>query len=332
MLAKAAENAPRSIAEAENVASAGMHGKASAREVVERLMYAEQILQVALGGAGQSCRRATGNFPNGDLRTGNAGSCYRRDRYERAQFNVEVIANNIANINTTGFKRARAEFTDLLYQAERLQGVSNRGRDATIPEGAQIGLGVPHGCDPYSQYAGSLTSTGNKLDLAINGRGWFQIVGGDGQPAYTRDGSFSTNANGQIVTADGYALTPSMQMPQNATGVVISQSGLVTATIPGQIAAQQIGQLTIANFANEAGLEPLGNNLFRETTASGQAVTGAPGDIGFGSVNQGYLENSNVDPVKEITDLIAAQRAYEMNAKVIQAVDDMAGTVSKNLR
>lgn len=248
------------------------------------------------------------------------------------QLNVEVIANNIANINTTGFKRARAEFTDLLYQAERLQGVSNRGRDATIPEGAQIGLGVRLAAIRNLNMQGSLANTGNKLDIAINGRGWFQIVGGDGQPAYTRDGSFSTNANGQIVTADGYALTPSMQMPQNATGVVISQSGLVTATIPGQIAAQQIGQLTIANFANEAGLEPLGNNLFRETTASGQAVTGAPGDIGFGSVSQGYLENSNVDPVKEITDLIAAQRAYEMNSKVIQAVDDMAGTVSKNLR
>ena len=248
------------------------------------------------------------------------------------QLNVEVIANNIANINTTGFKRARAEFTDLLYQAERHQGVSNRGRDATIPEGAQIGLGVRLAAIRNLNMQGSLANTGNKLDIAINGRGWFQIVGGDGQPAYTRDGSFSTNANGQIVTADGYALTPSMQMPQNATGVVISQSGLVTATIPGQIAAQQIGQLTIANFANEAGLEPLGNNLFRETTASGQAVTGAPGDIGFGSVSQGYLENSNVDPVKEITDLIAAQRAYEMNSKVIQAVDDMAGTVSKNLR
>jgi flagellar basal-body rod protein FlgG len=248
------------------------------------------------------------------------------------QLNVEVIANNIANINTTGYKRARAEFTDLLYQAERLQGVSNRGRDATVPEGAQIGLGVRTAAIRNLNLQGSLTNTGNKLDLAINGRGWFQIVGGDGQPVYTRDGSFSTNANGQVVTADGYALTPTIQMPATATSITISQSGLVTASIPGQTSSQQIGQLTIATFANDAGLEPLGNNLFRETTASGQAVTGAPADVGFGSLSQGYLENSNVDPVKEITDLIAAQRAYEMNSKVIQAVDDMMSTVSKNMR
>jgi flagellar basal-body rod protein FlgG len=248
------------------------------------------------------------------------------------QLNVEVIANNIANINTTGFKRARAEFTDLLYQAERLQGVSNRGRDATVPEGAQIGLGVRTAAIRNLNLQGALTNTGNKLDLAINGRGWFQVTGGDGQPVYTRDGSFSTSAAGQIVTADGYALIPSLLVPANSTSVNISQSGLVTATIPGQVTPQQVGQLTIANFANEAGLEPLGSNLFRETAASGQAVAGAPGDVGFGTLNQGYLENSNVDPVKEITDLISAQRAYEMNSKVIQAVDDMASTVSKNLR
>lgn len=248
------------------------------------------------------------------------------------QLNVEVIANNIANINTTGFKRARAEFTDLLYQAERLQGVSNRGRDATVPEGAQIGLGVRTASVRILNMQGALTSTGNKLDLAINGRGWFQIQAADGQTIYTRDGSFSTNAQGQIVTADGYGLIPAIQMPANATAINISQSGLVTANIVGQTAPQQVGQLTIATFANEAGLEPLGNNLFRETAASGQPVNGAPADPGFGALNQGYLENSNVDPVKEITDLISAQRAYEMNSKVIQAVDDMASTISKNLR
>ena len=248
------------------------------------------------------------------------------------QLNVEVIANNIANINTTGFKRARAEFTDLMYQTERLQGVSNRGRDATIPEGAQVGLGVRTAAIRNLNIQGALTNTGNKLDLAINGRGWFQVQGPDGQTVYTRDGSFSTNATGQIVTADGYTLIPAMQIPANTTAVNISQSGLVTATIPGQIAPQQVGQMTIATFANEAGLESLGSNLFRETQASGQAVAGAPGDVGFGVISQGYLESSNVDPVKEITDLIAAQRAYEMNSKVIQAVDDMASTVSKNLR
>lgn len=248
------------------------------------------------------------------------------------QLNVEVIANNIANINTTGFKRARAEFTDLLYQAERLQGVSNRGRDATVPEGAQIGLGVRTASVRNLNIQGALASTGNKLDFAINGRGWFQVQGGDGQTVYTRDGSFSTNAQGQIVTSDGYAVIPAIQVPQNAMSISVSQSGLVVAAIAGQTSPQQIGQLTIANFTNEAGLEPLGSNLFRETAASGAAVTGAPADLGFGVINQGYLENSNVDPVKEITDLISAQRAYEMNSKIIQAVDDMASTISKNLR
>ncbi|MCB1544306.1 MAG: flagellar basal-body rod protein FlgG [Rhodoblastus sp.] len=248
------------------------------------------------------------------------------------QLNVEVIANNIANSNTTAFKRARAEFTDLLYQAERLQGVSNRGRDATVPEGAQIGLGVRTAAVRNLNIQGALTNTGNKLDFAINGRGWFQVQGGDGQTVYTRDGSFSTNAQGQVVTADGYALIPSIQIPQNATAINISQSGLVTATIAGQATPQQIGQLTISTFTNEAGLEPLGSNLFRDTAASGPAVNGAPADAGFGIINQGYLESSNVDPVKEITDLISAQRAYEMNSKVIQAVDDMASTISKNMR
>jgi flagellar basal-body rod protein FlgG len=248
------------------------------------------------------------------------------------QLNVEVIANNIANINTTGFKRARAEFTDLLYQTERLQGVSNRGRDATVPEGAQVGLGVRTAAIRNLNIQGALISTGNKLDLAISGRGWFQAVGADGQTVYSRDGSFSVNGAGQVVTADGYMLVPNLQVPQNAASIDISQSGLVTATIAGQTAPQQIGQLTLATFPNESGLELLGSNLARETAASGQAVTGVPGDVGYGTIKQGYLENSNVDPVKEITDLISAQRAYEMNSKIIQAADDMSSVVSKNIR
>ena len=246
--------------------------------------------------------------------------------------NVEVIANNIANINTTGYKRARAEFTDLLYQTERTAGVSNRGRDATVPEGAHVGLGVRVAAIRNLNLQGALSNTGNKLDLALQGRGWFQIQGGDGQTVYTRDGAFNTNANGQVVTADGYQVIPALQVPNNTTAVTVSESGLVTATVAGQTQPQQIGQLTVANFANEVGLEPLGNNLFRETPASGQPTTGVPGDPGFGTVRQGYLESSNVDPVKEITDLIQAQRAYEMNSKVIQASDDMLGTVAKGLR
>jgi flagellar basal-body rod protein FlgG len=245
--------------------------------------------------------------------------------------NLEVIANNVANINTTGFKRSRAEFTDLIYQTERLMGVSARGRDATIPEGAQIGLGVRTAAVRSLNIQGSLTNTGNALDLAISGRGWFQITTPSGDTVYTRDGAFNTNAAGQIVTTDGYTVTPPILLPQNATQVAVSQSGVVTATIPGQTTPQQLGQLTLANFVNEAGLEALGNNLFHETAASGPPTVGVPGDTAFGVLQQGYLEASNVDPVVEITNLIAAQRAYEMNSKVIQAADQMSGTIS-NMR
>ena len=248
------------------------------------------------------------------------------------QLNVEVIANNMANINTTGFKRARAEFTDLLYQAERLQGVSSRGRDNTIPEGAQIGLGVRTAAIRNLHIQGSIASTGNKLDLALTGRGWFQIQSPEGDTLYSRAGAFNTNATGQLVTLDGYPVIPTMQMPANALDIIVSDSGVVSARVPGQTALQQVGQMTLANFANEAGLEPLGGNLWRQTPASGEPVVGVPGDTGIATIRQGYLESSNVDPVKEITELIAAQRAYEMNSKVIQAADEMASTLSKGLR
>src|SRR5579863_5582372 len=161
--------------------------------------------------------------------------------------NLEVIANNIANINTTGFKRARAEFTDLIYQNERLMGVASRGRDATIPEGAQIGLGVRTAAVRTVHLQGTLTNTGNALDLALNGRGWFQVTTPNGDTVYTRDGAFNTNANGQLVTTDGYTVIPAFTIPINTTNVVVSQTGVVSATIPGQPVAQQLGQLTIAN-------------------------------------------------------------------------------------
>ena len=245
--------------------------------------------------------------------------------------NIEVIANNVANINTTGFKRSRAEFTDLIYQNERLQGVSSRGPSATVPQGAQIGLGVRTAAIRSVNIQGSLTSTGNTLDLAINGRGWFQVTNANGDPVYTRDGSFSTNAQGQLVTGDGLLVTPNIVMPLNATAINVNQSGMVAATIPGQPQPQNLGQLTLANFVNDAGLLALGGNLFQQTAASGQPNIGIPGDIAFGVIQQGYLEASNVDPVSEITNLISAQRAYEMNSKVIQAADQMAGTIS-NMR
>ncbi|MCT8989278.1 flagellar basal-body rod protein FlgG [Chelativorans sp. SCAU2101] len=248
------------------------------------------------------------------------------------QLNLEVIANNIANINTTGFKRARAEFSDLLYQVERLQGVPERANQNIVPEGVNIGLGVKTVAVRSLHIQGSLSHTGNKLDLALNGKGWFEIEGVDGTPLYTRAGAFSTNAEGQIVTADGFPVMPEIVIPDNAVDIIVNKSGQIFARIDGQIELEELGQLTLATFANEAGLAPLGNNLFRETEASGPANVGVPGDPGFATVEQGYLEASNVDPVKEITELISAQRAYEMNSKVIRAADEMAATVTQSIR
>lgn len=248
------------------------------------------------------------------------------------QLNLEVIANNVANINTTGFKRARAEFADLLYQVERTQGVPNAANAAIIPEGAHIGLGVKTAAVRNLHIQGSLVSTSNKLDLALVGRGWFQIEGSGGETMYTRAGAFNTNANGELVTIDGYKVIPGITFPQDTSEVVIGRSGQVFARIGNDTALQDLGQLTLANFVNEAGLEAQGDNLFRETPASGPAIIGVPDDPGYANIQQGYLEASNVDPIKEITDLISAQRAYEMNSKIIQAADEMASVVSKNLR
>ncbi len=246
------------------------------------------------------------------------------------QTNLEVIANNIANINTTGFKRARAEFSDLLYQVERLQGVPNQANQAIVPEGAHIGLGVKTAAIRNLHVQGSLTSTGNKYDLALVGTGMFQIEGADGQTLYTRSGAFNTNATGQLVTIDGNPVVPGVTVPVDAVEVIVNKTGQVFARLEGQTNLQELGQLTLATFANEAGLSPMGDNLFRETEASGAAVIGVAGDPGFATIEQGYLENSNVDPVKEITDMISAQRAYEMNSKVIKAADEMAATVSQS--
>lgn len=248
------------------------------------------------------------------------------------QLNVEVIANNIANINTTGYKRTRAEFTDLLYQVERMQGIPAQSPDEVVPEGAQLGLGTRLAAIRLINVQGPLAETGNQLDLALNGPGWFQVQGPDGETLYTRSGSFNTNATGQIVTTDGYPIDPALTVPAGTTGVEITETGEVYAKLEGQADLVAVGQITLANFTNAAGLNALGGNLFQATEASGPAVTGLAGSISFGTVRQGYLENSNVDPIREITELISAQRAYEMNSKVIQAADDMAGVVSKGIR
>lgn len=248
------------------------------------------------------------------------------------QLNVEVIANNIANINTTSYKRSRAEFTDLFYQIDRAQGVPNRAGEGAVPEGAKLGLGVRSAAVRKLHIQGAMAQTGNTYDLGINGRGWFQIAGPNGETLYTRAGAFNLNENRQLVSPDGYLVNPAVVVPPNAVDVIINESGQIYAKIDGEVAPVQIGQMQLANFANESGLEPLGGNLYRETLSSGVPVVGFAGDVGFGKLHQRYLENSNVDPVKEITELISAQRSYEMNSKVIQAADEMASTVSKGLR
>ncbi|MBX5159499.1 MULTISPECIES: flagellar basal-body rod protein FlgG [Rhizobium] len=248
------------------------------------------------------------------------------------QTNLEVIANNIANINTTGFKRARAEFSDLLYQTERAKGVANRANQAVVPEGANIGLGVQTSAVRNLHLQGELTQTGNDLDVALIGKGFFQIQSTDGTTLYSRAGAFNKNEQGQLVTIDGYEVLPGITIPTGSTELTISRSGQVSAKLPGATTATTLGQLTLADFVNEAGLQPIGDNLFQETAASGEAVVGNPDEEGFAYMKQGYLESSNVDPVKEITELISAQRAYEMNSKVITTADEMATVVSKNLK
>jgi flagellar basal-body rod protein FlgG len=248
------------------------------------------------------------------------------------QTNLEVIANNIANINTTGFKRARAEFTDLLYQTDRPKGVPSRANQDIVPEGVHIGLGVRTAAVRSINIQGTLTATGNQLDVALTGNGWFQIEMPGGETNYSRSGAFNTNATGQLVTTDGHSVAPAITVPTNAVEIIINESGQVFARVEGQADLQDIGQLTLAVFPNDAGLIPTGGSLFTQSGASGAPTIGVPGDPGFATTRQGYLEDSNVDPVKEITELISAQRSYEMNSKVIQAADEMSGVVSKGIR
>jgi flagellar basal-body rod protein FlgG len=245
------------------------------------------------------------------------------------QTNVEVIANNIANQSTTGFKRQRAEFQDLLYQTERRGGATSSDAGTIVPIGVQVGLGVKTAAINRINIQGNLIQTGNPLDLAVQGRGFFQILQPDGTTAYTRDGSFALSPTGEIVTSDGFVVQPGITIPQNTIAIAINSSGQVQAQVAGQVTPQTVGQLQLANFPNEAGLEALGNNLLLETPASGQATTGNPGAIGFGTINQAMIETSNVDIVSEITSLITAQRAYEMNSKVISSTDQMMQTLNQ---
>jgi flagellar basal-body rod protein FlgG len=250
------------------------------------------------------------------------------------QTNVEVIANNIANMNTVGFKRARAEFQDLLYQSQQRVGAATRDAETLSPNGVQIGLGVRSAAISRIYTQGSLIGTGNTLDLAIQGRGFLMVeIEGQDEPAYTRAGNLSRSATGEIVTAQGYRVSPGIVIPESATDVTIAQNGEVWAFVGNAPEPELLGQLDLALFVNENGLRYAGENLVYPTEASGEAVLGVPGDAagGYGSILQGYVENSNVNVIEEVTSLITAQRGYEMNSKVIQAADEMLGTMS-NLR
>jgi flagellar basal-body rod protein FlgG len=242
--------------------------------------------------------------------------------------NVDVISNNIANMNTVGYKKQRAEFEDLLYQDIQRPGVQSSDTGTIVPTGIQIGAGVKAGSVYRITTQGSPTITGNQYDLAINGKGFFQVLLPSGEIAYTRAGNFSPNANGQLVTADGYQVQPQITVPQGTTAVTISPGGQVQATVTGTTTPTVVGQLTLATFQNEGGLEASGNNLFLQTAASGPPTLGDPDKDGIGALIQGSIESSNVDPVTEITALIVAQRAYEMNSKVITSADQMLSTTN----
>ncbi len=244
------------------------------------------------------------------------------------QTNIEVIANNIANMTTTAFKRRRPEFQDLIYQNLRVVGSNSSDTGTIVPSGTEVGLGVQTAAIYPILEQGNLQQTNNTLDLAVQGNGYFQVTLPSGEIAYTRDGTFSLSPTGQIVTADGYVVAPGMTVPQNATSVAINAQGQVQVTIPGQVQPQLIGQMQLATFANPAGLSPQGGNFFLATAASGNPIQGLPGSPGFGTVMQGFVETSNVNVVTEITNLITAQRAYEMNSRVIGVSDQVFATLT----
>ena len=241
---------------------------------------------------------------------------------EAQQMQLDIISNNLANSSTNGFKRAHAVFEDLMYQNLRQAG-SNTSEQSQLPTGLQVGLGVRTVATSRSFVQGSLQQSGNKLDVAIQGNGFFQITMPDGTLNYTRDGAFQVNSQGQIVTSNGLPVANGITVPANATNVNISADGNVTANIPGNVVPQPIGTISLASFINPAGLEPRGQNLFAETAASGQANTGTPGANGLGQLMQGFLETSNVNVVQELVTMIQTQRAYEMNSKAIQTSDQM---------
>ncbi|AFO89358.1 flagellar basal-body rod protein FlgG [Phaeobacter inhibens] len=245
------------------------------------------------------------------------------------QLRVETISNNLANMNTTGYNARRAEFADLHYQQVTRAGTVNASDGTVLPTGVQVGLGVRASAISIHLAQGALSQTGNDLDVAIDGKGYLEVTLPSGQSAYTRDGALKRSAEGLVVTSDGFTVSPDITIPSDARNVSINADGEVYAYFDETAEGQLMGQLTLAGFANPKGLEALGSNLFVETEASGAATVASPGENGLGTLRQGYLEASSVDAVREVTELIEAQRGYEMNAKVISAVDQMMGATTQ---
>ena len=241
---------------------------------------------------------------------------------EAQQTRLDVTANNIANTSTAGFKRSRAEFSDLMYQNQRAPGAAT-GNGTQAPTGLQVGMGVRTVSTQRMHSQGELRQTGRPLDVAIEGRGFYPVTLPGGEVAYTRDGALKIDAEGTLVTAEGYTLAGDISIPPDAQNITIGADGTVSVVVPGETTPVEAGQLQLAAFANESGLEAMGRNLYRETSASGTAVVGAPGENGSGTLAQGTLELSNVNVVEEMIDLISGQRAYEINSRVIKAADEM---------
>ncbi len=246
------------------------------------------------------------------------------------QTRLNVVSNNLANVSTSGFKRARAVFEDLLYQNVRQVGAQT-SQDTLLPSGLSLGTGVRTVATEKLHTQGNIVQTDNALDIAIQGRGFFQIQRPDGQIAYSRDGSFHLDAQGQLVTSNGYLLQPGIAIPENALSISIGVDGVVSVLVAGNAQPTQVGALQLADFVNPAGLEPVGENLFLETAASGAPQAGTPGQQGLGTVLQGSVESSNVNAVEELVNLIETQRAYEMNSKAISTTDQMLQYVTQNL-
>ena len=245
------------------------------------------------------------------------------------QMRVEVISNNLANMSTTGYNARRAEFADLHYQQLTRPGTISAADGTTVPAGVQLGLGVRAAAVSVNVAQGSLSATGGDLDLAIEGQGYLEVTLPSGLSGYTRDGAMKRSADGQIVTSDGYPVAPGITIPADARSISINGAGEVYAYFSDRVQPELLGQLTLAGFTNEKGLEAIGSNIFLETSASGPASISAPGENGMGTLRQGFLEDSSVDAVREITDLIEAQRGYELNAKVITAADQMLGATTQ---